>query len=167
MSKLYTTSGVGSAQTLSDAQDSKEKVYADLASAEADIANIAEGEFIDTLDEEVVKEDEIVTKSDFPKMLVPDYANPLLTGLPANGWTATEDCFITINKLITDSSSNLHNIYIKIDNENVAISVSSGSGGIRVTSCSFSGYVKKGQTVVSVVDSVSEASATFRAYPLA
>jgi hypothetical protein len=63
MSKLFTTSGMGSAQTLSPAQNTKEKVYADLATAEADIANIAENEFVDTLDEEVVKKDEIVTVS--------------------------------------------------------------------------------------------------------
>lgn len=48
--------------TLDAVQESKEKVYTDLAAAEADIANIAENEFVDTLDEEVIKEGDIATK---------------------------------------------------------------------------------------------------------
>ena len=159
--KLFTTSGTGNEQTLSPAQDLKEKVYADIASAEADIANIAENEFIDTLDEEVVKEDEIVTKSDFSRMLVPDWAHPK-TITPSGSsnprtWIADEDVYACWESLDTQSNE------LTIDGIAVSLSDNITISGSTIYVNFWSGYIKSGQTVVGAN---LHAAVRFRVFPL-
>ena len=159
--KEYIVNRSGQTPALEEVPTEKEKVYADLASAEADIANIAENEFIDTLDEEVVKEDEIVTKSDFPRMLVPDWAHPK-TITPSGSsnprtWIADEDVYACWESTGTQSNE------LKIDGITVSLSDNFTISGNTIYVNFWSGYIKSGQTVVGAN---LHAAVRFRVFPL-
>jgi hypothetical protein len=155
MAKLLRTNGVGSAQTTAETQDSKEKVYTDLASAEADIANIAENEFVDTLDEEVVKEGDIATKD--WAIGYPDYARGQLNNSNVTSYTATEDCYFNWFGIwyYNTSDSNYLKVLttiVKVNNVQIAqmdSSAPSSSDTARVLIMGCSGYLKKGDVIAS------------------
>lgn len=68
----------------------------------------------------------------------PNYANRITIPDGTTSWTATEDCYVIIAQLLTQELAE-----IKIDN--VVVGVSDTSAELTIST--FSGYIKKGQTI--------------------
>ena len=125
-------------------------LYETKAAAEADIANLTDGQIIATKDEgnENAKPVDVVEDGNMHAVTsnavadvcprFPDYANEIVIPDGATSWTATEDCYMIISQLVASGKSD-----IKIDN--VIVGLSDTTSGITVNS--FSGYIKKGQTI--------------------
>ena len=150
MSKTFRTVGVGSAQTLEKIENNKIPVYETKAAAEADIANLSDGQIIATKDEgnENAKPVDVVEKGNMHAVTsnavadscprFPNYANQIVIPEGTSSWTAIEDCYIIISQLTANGES-----IIKIDNVPVGLTDTTSN----LTLNSFVGYIKKGQTI--------------------
>jgi hypothetical protein len=147
--KTFSTNGTGSQQTLSEIESDKMPIYNTMADAEADLANLEEGQLVaieDTGDELSQPVDTVeagnlhaVTSNAVAESCCrfPDYAHPITPSSAT--WVATEDCYISILQVFNYDSST--KIYI---DGNVA-SVYDSQTDLRILA--FNGYVKKGQSV--------------------
>ena len=125
-------------------------LYETKAAAEADIANLSDGQIIGTKDEgnENAKPVDVVEKGNMHAVTsnavadvccrFPDYANQIVIPDGTSSWVATEDCYMIASQLTLDVPS-----AIKIDN--VIAGLADTVSGITINS--FSGYIKKGQTI--------------------
>ena len=153
MSKEFIVNRSGSTPTLDPVQESKIKIYPTEADLDADLANLEENEIVATDEDnnpasgtqypvDVVQDGNMhaVTSNAVANKCCrfPDYAHRItITG---TSWVATEDCYISLMQLFDSSATIQH---FSIDGVQVTNKDSQGS----LTVLSFSGYVKKGQTV--------------------
>ena len=147
--KTFRTSGTGSQQTIDPIESDKMPIYETMADAEADLANLEEGQLVgieDTGDELAQPVDTVqagnlhaVTSNAVAEKCCkfPDYANPITPS--STTWAATEDCYISILQIFNYASST----EIYIDGNVVSVTDSQTD----LTILSFNGYVKKGQRV--------------------
>ena len=147
--KTFRTSGTGSQQTLSEIESDKIPVYETKEAAEADIANLTDGQIIATKDEgnENAKPVDVVESGNLHAVTsnavaesctrFPDYANQIIIQSGLTSWKATEDCFVIISQLTNVVNS------IRIDGILVGITDTISD----ITINSFSGYIKKDQTI--------------------
>lgn len=148
--KTFTTSGTGSQQTLSELETDKLPLYNSLADAEADLANLEENQIVATKDtgNELAQPVNTVEAGNLhavtsnavsrvcPRFL--NYANIITLSSGVTTWQATEDCFVIVNQLTSAGRFS-----IEIDNIEVGTSDTTSN----ITLNSFSGYLKKGQTI--------------------
>lgn len=107
--KQYVTHGTGSAQTLSEVQNTNVVVYDTMADAEADLTNLAEGQIIaikDTGDELAQPVDTVqagnlhaVTSNAVYNTITPDYANVTAKLASSGSFVADTDGWIACKLL--------------------------------------------------------------------
>ena len=147
--KTFRTVGSGSSQTIEPIENNKIPVYETKTAAEADIANLSVGQIIATNDEgnenakpvDVVQDGNMhaVTSNAVAKSCTrfPDYANQIIIQNGLTSWKATEDCFVIISQL----SNVVNNIRI----DGILVGLTDTISDITINS--FSGYIKKDQTI--------------------
>ena len=147
--KTFTTSGTGSQQTLSELETDKLPLYNSLADAEADIANLEEGQIVATKDTgyELSQPVDTVEAGNLHAVTsnavaekccrFPDYAHPITPS--SASWVATEDCYISILQVFS------YTLTIEVYIDGNVVSVTDSETGFKILA--FNGYVKKGQRV--------------------
>ena len=147
--KTFRTVGSGASQTLEKIENNKIPVYETKAAAEADIANLSDGQIIATKDEgnENAKPVDVVEKGNMHAATsnavanvccrFPDYKNKLT--INANTWYATEDCYITVTYISNNTATT--DFYI----DETSCATYSTVGSYRVMT--FNGFIKKGQRI--------------------
>ena len=149
MSRTFRTVGSGASQTTEPIENNKIPVYETKAAAEADIANLSDGQIIGTKDEgnENAKPVDVVQDGNMHAVTsnavagscprFPDYKNKLT--VTTQTWYATEDCYITAIYISNDTAST--DFYV----DEIGCSTYSTVGSYRVMT--FNGFIKKGQRI--------------------
>jgi hypothetical protein len=125
-------------------------VYNSMAELIADLPNLQDGQFAATKDtgDELSQPVDTVEAGNLHAVTsnavaesccrFPDYANQIILQSGLTSWKATEDCFVIISQLTTSGVSS-----ISIDGVSVGINDTTSN----ITINSFSGYIKKDQTI--------------------